>query len=327
MPPQRFDRAWKLGVSVVLLGILAWTQDLGSVLSLMAAADPGWLAVAILAMMAGQTLTAFTWGLLLTARELRVPLGKLVNIYYMSSFIGTWLPSSTGPDVVRAYYLAKHVDGYEAVGSMLVLRFISLLTLGLFAVVGIGLVPAESPELPASALLLAWLLVAGSAGALIVGMTDGPRWMATRVLRAIGLGGLGNVLGKLHDALSAYRRAPGALAVATMMSLVVQLLRILEIYYAGRALGAEVPLAQYLVLVPVTTLITLIPVSLAGLGVREGAFVYYFSRAGTSPEMAFSLGLLVFGLTLVLWVIGAVLYWRAKPPAAAPDRFGSTPDA
>jgi hypothetical protein len=68
-------------------------------------------------------------------------------------------------------------------------------------------------------------------------------------------------------------------------------------------------------------------VSLAGLGVREGAFVYYFSRAGTSPEMAFSLGLLVFGLTLVLWVIGAVLYWRAKPPAAAPDRFGSTPDA
>lgn len=314
MAQQRFDRAWKLGVSVVLLGLLAWTQDLGSVLSLMGAADPGWLAVAVLAMMASQTITALTWGLLLAARALHVPRGKLLNIYYMSSFIGTWLPSSTGPDVVRAYYLAKHVDGYEAVGSMLVLRFISLLALGLFALVGIQVVPSAVPP---SALLLAGLLVAGSAGALIVGMTDGPRWLATRVLRAVGLGALASTLGKLHDALSAYRRAPGALAVATVMSLAVQLLRILEIYYAGRSLGAEVPLTQYLVLVPVTTLITLVPVSLAGLGVREGAFLYFFSQVGMSREMAFSLGLLVFGLTLVLWVIGAVLYWRDKPVAGA----------
>jgi uncharacterized protein (TIRG00374 family) len=264
--------------------------------------------------MVSQTLMALTWGLLLAARGLRVPLGKLVNIYYMSSFIGTWLPSSTGPDVVRAYYLARHVDGYDAVGSMLVLRFISLLALGLFAITGIALVPSE---VPMSALVLAGLLVAGSAGALIVGMTEGPRRLAQRVLNAIGLGGLGNVLGKLHDALHAYRSSPGALAAATVLSLAVQLFRILEIYYAGLALGGTVPLVQYLVLVPVTTLITLVPVSLAGLGVREGSFMYFFSRVGMSEETAFSLGLLVFGLTLVLWAIGAVLYWRDRPDRGA----------
>jgi hypothetical protein len=118
----------------------------------------------------------------------------------------------------------------------------------------------------------------------------------------------------LHAALHAYRRAPGELAVATVLSLIVQLLRIVTIYLAAQALAIEVPFAPYLVLVPVTALITLVPISLAGLGVREGAFVYFFGRAGMSEAGAFSLSLLVFGLSLVLWVVGAALYWRDAPP-------------
>lgn len=73
------------------------------------------------------------------------------------------------------------------------------------------------------------------------------------------------------------------------------------------------PLLDYLVLVPVTPVITLLPISLSVLGVREGAFVYFFGQAGMDPPVAFSLGLLVFGLSLVLWVVGAVLYWRDRP--------------
>lgn len=314
MQPQWLGRAWKVLVSVALLGLLAWTQDLGGVLSLMASADLGWLTAAIVVMMISQTLTAITWGMLLAARGLQVPSGKLINIYYMSSFIGTWLPSSTGPDVVRAYYLARYVDGYDAVGSMLVLRFISLLGLGLFAVAGISMLP---DQVPPEALPLAWLLVVGSAGALLVGLSDRPRRWATHILEAIRLQPLARILEKLHAALQAYARAPRALLAATVLSLAVQFLRILEIYCAALALGAEVPLRYYLVLVPVTTLITLIPIGLAGLGLREGSFVYFFSRVGMSESMAFSLGLLVFGLTLVLWVIGAVLYWRDRPAAPA----------
>lgn len=310
MRQQWLGRAWKILVSVALLGILAWTQDLGGVLSLMASADAAWLAAALVVMMVGQTLTAVTWGMLLAARGLQVPAGTLVNIYYMSAFIGTWLPSSTGPDVVRAYYLARYVDGYDAVGSMLVLRFISLLGLGLFAVAGISLMPGQVPP---EALLLAWLLVFGSAAALLVGFSDRPRRWATRVLGALRLAPLARILEKLHAALQAYASTPRALLVATVLSLAVQFLRILEIYYAGLALGAEVPLRHYLVLVPVTTLITLIPVGLAGLGLREGSFVYFFTRVGMSESMAFGLGLLVFGLTLVLWGLGAVLYWRDRP--------------
>jgi uncharacterized protein (TIRG00374 family) len=267
-------------------------------------------------MFAEQTLTAATWGLLLRARGLRVSLGKVIHIFYLSFFLGTWLPSSVGPDFVRTYYLARHVDGYEAVGSMLLLRFINLLGLGIFAVAGIAALPGS---VPVEALLLSLLLLAGSAGALAIGFTEGPRKLATAVLETVGLGGLSRVLGKLHDALHAYRGAPGAVVAATVISLAVQFLRILTIYYAGVALGATVPLLVYLVLVPVTTVITLLPISLSGLGVREGAFVWFFGRAGMEDATAFSLGLLVFGLSLVLWVVGAALYWRDKPGAPESD--------
>jgi uncharacterized protein (TIRG00374 family) len=297
-----------------LLAILVWTQDLSGVFRLVRQASPAWLAAATVAMFAEQTLTAVTWALLLAARGLRVPVGKVVHIFYLSFFLGTWLPSSTGPDFVRAYYLARHIDGYEAVGSMLLLRFVSLLGLGLFAVAGIAALPAQ---VPLEALLLALLLVAGSAGALAIGFTERPRRWAIAVLDAVKLHALSRILGKLHDALHAYRGAPGAVAAATLMSLLVQFLRILTIYFAALALGATVPLLDYLVLVPVTTLITLLPISLSGLGVREGAFVWFFGRAGMSDAEAFSLGLLVFGLSLVLWAVGAVLYWRDRPAPGA----------
>ncbi len=311
-PARDLSWLWKLAVSVALLGILVWTQDLSGVFRLMRQASPAWLAAATIAMFAEQTLTAATWALLLQARGLKVSVVKVIHIFYLSFFLGTWLPSSTGPDFVRTYYLAKEIDGYEAVGSMLLLRFINLFGLGLFAVAGILALPSR---LPVEALLLALLLVAGSTGALVIGFTERPRRWATKLLDAVGLHGLSRVLGKLHDALLAYRGAPGAVLAATIVSLVVQLLRILTIYYAGLALGATVPLVDYLVLVPVTTVITLLPISLSGLGVREGAFVWFFGRAGMSEATAFSLGLLIFGLSLVLWVVGALLYWQETPEA------------
>ena len=302
-------------MSVALLALLAWTQDLSGVARVFAAASPWWLLVSAVLMFVEQTLTALTWGMLLAARGLKVGMRTILHIYYLSFFLGTWLPSSTGPDFVRTYYLARRVDGYEAVGSMLLLRFISLLGLGLFAVGGIYLVPQQmvSHELPAAAMLLAWLLVAGSTGALVVGFTEGPQRWATAVLDAVGLRPLSQILGKLHDALHAYRKAPGVLAGALVVSLLVQFGRILTVYSAARALGATVPLSDFLVLVPVTTLITLLPISMAGFGVREGSFVYFFSRVGMAEPVAFGLGLLVFGLSLVLWAVGAVLYWRDRP--------------
>ena len=312
--PSRTGTIWKLAVSVALLALLAWTQDLSGVARVFAAASPWWLLVSAALMFVEQTLTALTWGMLLAARGLKVGTRTILHIYYLSFFLGTWLPSSTGPDFVRTYYLARRVDGYEAVGSMLLLRFISLLGLGLFAVGGIYLVPQQMFPMSCRRRDVARLASGGgkhrSACRRFHGETaalghrcPGRRRAATaepdsrQVARCSA---------RLPEGSRSVGRGAGGLAACPVRAHPHRL-------FAARALGATVPLSDFLLLVPVTTLITLLPISKAGFGVREGSFVYFFSRVGMAEPVAFGLGLLVFGLSLVLWAVGAVLYWRDRP--------------
>jgi uncharacterized membrane protein YbhN (UPF0104 family) len=74
-------------------------------------------------------------------------------------------------------------------------------------------------------------------------------------------------------------------------------------------LGAGVRLAYYFVFVPLTSLVLVLPISFAGLGVREGTYVFLFSQVGMSQEMALSLSLLVYALgTVTPGLVGGAIY-------------------
>jgi uncharacterized membrane protein YbhN (UPF0104 family) len=77
----------------------------------------------------------------------------------------------------------------------------------------------------------------------------------------------------------------------------------------GAALGTDLPPQYYMIFVPLTSLVLILPISFAGLGVREGAYVFLFSQAGMTQEVALSLSLLVYALgTVSPGLIGGVIY-------------------
>jgi hypothetical protein len=77
----------------------------------------------------------------------------------------------------------------------------------------------------------------------------------------------------------------------------------------GTALGLELPLPYYMIFVPITSLVLVLPISFAGLGVREGTYVFLFTQVGAAPEVALSMSLLVYVLgTVVPGLIGGVIY-------------------
>jgi hypothetical protein len=77
----------------------------------------------------------------------------------------------------------------------------------------------------------------------------------------------------------------------------------------GMALGVDVPVAYYMIFVPLTSLVLILPISFAGLGVREGAYVVLFKQAGVAPEVALSMSLLVYALgTVTPGLVGGVIY-------------------
>jgi uncharacterized membrane protein YbhN (UPF0104 family) len=79
--------------------------------------------------------------------------------------------------------------------------------------------------------------------------------------------------------------------------------------FIGEALGADLPPQYYMIFVPLTSLVLILPISFAGLGVREGTYVFLFSQAGMAQEVALSLSLLVYALgTVSPGLVGGVIY-------------------
>ena len=125
------------------------------------------------------------------------------------------------------------------------------------------------------------------------------------------------------DMIAAIRRfadaRPELLGVLTL-SIAVQVLRILQAFCLGTALGMALPLGQYFALVPIIVLIMQLPVTIAGLGTGNWAFVALFSQAGATQPDGFALSVLFIALGIIGNLPGAVLY-AASPaePSGAPS--------
>jgi hypothetical protein len=91
-------------------------------------------------------------------------------------------------------------------------------------------------------------------------------------------------------------------------SVAVQVLRIVQAYYLGQALGIAAPLVAYFAFVPLILLVMLLPVTFNGIGTSQAAFVWFFGHAGVAAASAFSLSVLFVGLGIVGNLPGGVLY-------------------
>jgi hypothetical protein len=116
----------------------------------------------------------------------------------------------------------------------------------------------------------------------------------------------------LVDAVSRYRNRRATLVGVFALSVVVQLLRVCQAYLLGLGLGIDVTLGYYLVFMPVGLLILLLPVSVAGVGLPQGAIVWLLRPHGVPDSLSFALSTLMV-LTGLAWNLhGAWLYARSK---------------
>jgi uncharacterized membrane protein YbhN (UPF0104 family) len=128
-----------------------------------------------------------------------------------------------------------------------------------------------------------------------------------------------NVAESLLGSLRRYARHDRQLASVLGCSVGVQVLRIMQAYLLGRALGISAPLDTYFAFVPLILLVMLLPVTFDGLGTSQAAFVWFFGRAGVTPAAAFALSVLFVGLGIVGNLPGGLLYvFGARAPAQGP---------
>jgi len=300
-----FALAVKLLVSLALLALVARSIDLETVGGLVLALSPAAALAAVLSLAAIAVVSALRWGLVIGAIGSPQPLARVLSLMFVGSFFTQMLPTSVGGDAVRIWRLSRHGVAVDRafIGVMLE-RISGLLALVLMVVGGVlWLGPALSPPalgyflLASLPVLLAGLGLLCCLDCLPRGLQDLP--VAGRALR---------LLAEMAADARRVLLAPGLSLVLLLLSAAAQFLSILAFYFLAEGLGLKLDFAAACAVVPAVILITFVPVSFAGWGVREGASIVMLGAVGLSGDQAVALSVL-FGLALILAGLPGLGLW------------------
>jgi uncharacterized membrane protein YbhN (UPF0104 family) len=252
-----------------------------------------WLAAVGLLIVA-QFVSAYRWQIFSRQLGIERSLTQLAGFYFIGMYFNLLLPTSVGGDVVRAWYL----DGgsgkkLRAAAAVLLDRINGVIVLVVLACAATLLVEADLPKwIPWSA----WgCLAAGMGGIAVLAILTQLRLLPAARREQLAM-------------MMSIASAPGPLAVSTFCSLIVQLLNVAIAWLIGLGLEANIPFSYCCVFVPMVSLLTMLPTSIAGIGFREQGTAMFLAPLGIASSAAFSLSELWFAVSLALGLVGGLVY-------------------
>ena len=310
-----------IAAKLAITGVLAWYLfgeiDLAKSGQHLANFDVAWGVLALALVTLLFLIAAGRW--LIYTRALNIPLGigTAFRLYLIGQFFGQVLPAGVGGDAVRVWLLSRRRVAVGAGAASVVLeRMTGLIGLLILMAVLLPLTFSYVDDTAARLTIIFLLAAGGGAICAIVVLSFVPRLIEK--WRNVAL------VSKLADAASDARRAGFMLKPAIsvlILSVCMHLLAVLAVFGLARGLGMEITALECLALVPVVMLISTLPISLAGWGIREGAMMAALSFAGVDNSEALALSIL-FGLTLlVISLLGAV-FWLVQGRHPAPGATG-----
>jgi len=259
-------------------------------------------------------ISAVRWRILIQAQGDSVPLGYLVKSYLVGTFFNNFLPTRFGGDIVRIWdgsHYSRSLLRSSAV--VLVERLTGVLILLLLALTASLIRLDMAREFPV--IWLAMALALGGLGVLFAFLTPVSEKLMQRLPESGFWKKLKHKTLEFREVVLVYKGQKGAVLRALFWALLLQINVIVHYYLAGKGFQLEVPLLDYFIFIPVVLLVLTIPITIGGLGVREGLYIqilgYYAIPA--SAAVAFSL-IADTAFTLAVGLIGAVVYITRKKP-------------
>ena len=299
----------KAAVSVALLWLLFTRVDVNRLWLAARHASPSWLLAALGLYLTMILASTWRWGLLLKAQHLDFRFRSLTSSFLVATFFNNFLPSNIGGDVVRIADTAPVARSRTLATTVVLLdRGIGLLALVLVAAVGSTLHPrfGDGHTLGAGILWLGFVVAATFATAAV----RFPHAFAklAHPLRWLHAEWVDERLKRLTATLSRFQKTPGALAGCFVGAVFVQ--AAIVAFYAAIAHSMRIPIgfAELAVIVPVSLIVQMLPVSMNGFGVREATFGVYFTRLGLPLESALLVSFMGAALILLFSLSGGVTY-------------------
>ncbi len=285
----------RVAVTAALAAYIVAVVDLGAVGRTLARVRPGAAGAAFALYVLGQALSAYKWALLGRSVGLERPLADYTRFYFIGMFVNLLGPSTVGGDMARGLYLGAGRRPGLALNSVLFDRLSGLALLMALGAVALVLFPGYGLPWPLAAIVVA------SGAALLLGWWTCP-WLVRflpqrhRVRRLV------------EGDLAPFWRDRRLLARVAALALVFHLSQAGVQYLLTRAAGIAVPFSYCVVYHPVISVMAALPVSVAGLGMREGGYLYFLTRIGIPGSTAVTVGLLWFSVSVLAGLLGGVLF-------------------
>ena len=322
--PARPRRSLILLQAAVTVGALAWVfrdpATRSRFATLWLQLQPAWLAAALACAGGSLVLSWLRWRLFLSVQGLSVPTGRLVRIGLVGAFFDLLLPGTAGGDAVRAVMLCRDHPGRKApvLLSLAADHMSGLLPLGLLALVFVRTRRDVIEASPIGFTASVWI------GCFIVGSLLGMglcallardsmlRLMPHRFPGRAAAGRFAEVVRRFSGNRRCWLAAAG-------LSLAMFLLHFTVFFAAARALGAAVPWSDVMALMPIVDVVTMIPASLSGLGVRETLFEDILTRLASLPSgVAAAISLTGFACQAAWGLPGAFVFPSGRRASPAP---------
>ena len=297
LPRAKLVFAARWAVTVLAFWVVLRSIDLAAAVDLIGRATPLALGVAGLVVIAQFAVLVWRWQLVIHVLGGKaIGFGPLALLLGHSFLIGQVLPSSVGGDVARTVLLSRSTGAAAAARSVICDRLLGFAALALLAIPALPVIAEMTGSITPLLTLMICALGTMTAVALVFAysLTYGLPWLRRHVA---------TMAGDLRITL----RSGKIGLVATALAIGSSLLGVLLIYIIGSAIGADLRALDCLVLVPPALLVSALPISLGGWGVREGALVAAFSLVHADPA-AVAATSVIFGLTtpLVGGIAGAI---------------------
>ena len=307
--------AGKLAVSLILLWILFSRIDVSTLWATARTASIPWLVIALAVYAVSVVASVWRWHLLLDAQGVHVDTGRLAGSYLVALFFNNFLPSNIGGDVIRIRDTAGAAGSMTlATAVVLVDRAPGLMGLVLVAACGasgaaLGATRGALPILPAW-LWAGFLLGAGLSAPAVLAPAGFGRML--QPLRIIHPEWIDRRIATVTNVLSRFRDRPAALAGCFAGAVFVQAATVVFYLAVAYALHIGIGAWDLAVIVPLSFVVQMAPVSINGFGVREATFTLYFSRLKLPIEWALLVSLVPTALVMLFSLSGAAVYVGRK---------------
>ena len=298
----------KIFISCILILLVINTVDLFEIIELLKKVNLKIIIFSSFLILLVQYLLALRWRILLRCKRIGVPFKTLVGLQFLGFFFSTVLPTSIGGDIFKIWRFKKIFGkGTEALASIFagrVIGVVSLLSFFVFVIL-FNFKYIQSLEVN---LLPPLLLI------LILGVFFIVFWKSFLRLKIVKkilkIFKLESKVPEFQKSFSEYKTCHFSLVSSFLISFVILFLTIGYNFLVARSLSLEVSFQSFLIFIPLIFLLTLLPFTINGWGIREGAYIFFFMQAGMAKEEALAIDIIIIFLSLLLCLPGGFIYLK-----------------